>query len=366
MQLILIVLAVIGLLTLAVYIFMKQAQFGAVPKGPRLQRIEASGNYRDGQFQNLSHTPQMTEGATIFSVSKEFFFGNKSGRKPSASIPAKKVDLHDLGYAENVIVWFGHSSYFLQVDGKRILVDPVFSGSASPVKGTTNSFQGSDAYTVNDLPQIDYLIITHDHWDHLDYPTVKKLRAKTSKVVTALGVGAHLEKWGYRHSDILEGDWHDEISLGDGFVINVLPARHFSGRGFKRNGTLWASFALTTPNKKIYLGGDSGYDAHFAGIGDKYGPFDLAILENGQYNKSWKHIHMMPEEMVQAAKDLNANVLMPVHWSKFSLSLHHWKEPIERAVKAANINGLPLLYPMIGEVTNLDNPGRQTEWWEAV
>ncbi len=362
----LIFLATGSLLLLTYQLFIRMPQFGSAPAGARLQRIRKSPNYRNGQFQNLSDTPQLTEGATFSSVFKEFFFSSKEGRKPSATVPAKKTSLHDLKPDEQVIVWFGHSSYFIQADGRRILVDPVFSGNASPLPGTTKSFRGSDAYTVDDMPEIDYLVITHDHWDHLDYPTVKKLRTKVKTVITSLGVGAHLERWGYAPDKIKEGDWHDELLLDGGFKINVTPARHFSGRSFKRNGALWASFILTTPTKKLFLGGDSGYDAHFADIGSKYGPFDLAILENGQYNKSWKHIHMMPEEMVQAAKDLNANVLMPVHWSKFSLSLHHWSEPIDRAVKAANINGLPLLHPMIGEVTNLDNPGRQTEWWKAL
>lgn len=362
----LIFLATGGLLLLTYQIFIRMPQFGSAPAGARLQRIQNSPNYRNGQFQNLSDTPQLTEGATFSSVFKEFFFSSKEGRKPSATVPAKKTSLLDLRPDEQVIVWFGHSSYFIQADGRKILVDPVFSGNASPLPGTTKSFRGSDAYTVDDMPEIDYLVITHDHWDHLDYPTVKKLRTKVKTVITSLGVGAHLERWGYAPDKIQEGDWHDELLLDSGFKVNVTPARHFSGRSFKRNGALWASFILTTPTKKIFLGGDSGYDTHFAEIGEKYGPFDLAILENGQYNKSWKHIHMMPEEMVQAAKDLNTNVLMPVHWSKFSLSLHHWHEPIDRAVKAANISGLPLLHPMIGEVTNLDNPGRQREWWKAV
>ncbi|MCD6013861.1 MAG: fold metallo-hydrolase [Flavipsychrobacter sp.] len=363
MQLLIILLAIVALFTITVYIFMKQAQFGAMPNGVRLQQIQQSKNYRDGQFQNLSNTPQLTEGATFFSVLKEFFFGSKERRKPLVTLPSKKTDLHKLDPNENVIIWFGHSSYFIQVDGKKILVDPVFSGNASPLKGTTRSFNGSDEYTVNDIPNIDYLFITHDHWDHLDYPTIKQLKPKVGKVITALGVGAHLERWGYDTTKVMEGDWHDELILDNGFKVNVTPARHFSGRGFKRNLALWVSFVLTTPTRKLYLGGDSGYDTHFAEIGVQYGPFDLAILENGQYNKSWKHIHMLPNEVVQAAIDLKANKLFPVHWGKFSLSLHSWDEPIKSVLAEAKNKSIPTLHPMIGEPMNLDNPGAQTEWW---
>lgn len=363
MQFLFIFLAVVIVSILVVYLFMKQAQFGGVPKGARLQQIQRSPNYRDGQFQNLSPTPQFTEGATFLSVLKEFFFSSKERRKPLTTLPSKKTDLHKLNPNENVIIWFGHSSYFIQVDGKKILVDPVFSGNASPLKGTTRSFNGSDEYTVTDIPNIDYLIITHDHWDHLDYPTVKQLKSKVKKVITPLGVGAHLEKWGFDSNIITEGDWHSEHNLGEGFKVNIVPARHFSGRGFKRNGTLWASFILTTPTKKLYLGGDSGYDIHFAEIGTKYGPFDLAILENGQYNKSWKHIHMLPQEVVQAAIDLKARKLLPVHWGKFSLSLHAWDEPIKTVLTEAKNRNIPTLHPMIGQLLNLDDPGEQTEWW---
>ena len=156
----------------------------------------------------------------------------------------------------------------------------------------------------DDLPEIDFLFISHDHWDHLDYKTISKLQRKVNKVITGLGTGAHFEHWGYDKNKIFEGDWYDEISLGDGFLVYTTPARHFAGRTLKRNRSIWTSFVLKTPSKKLYLGGDSGFDTHFKEIGNKYGPFDLAILECGQYNPYWKYIHMMPEETVQAAIDL--------------------------------------------------------------
>lgn len=359
-----IILLVIALIIIGVWLFMRGAQFGSMPSGDRLVRIEHSPNYRNGQFQNLSNTPSFTDGATFFSVTRDFLFRNSKRGKPSAPLPSKKIDLHSLSPEENILVWFGHSSYFLQVDGKRILVDPVFSGHASPLSFTTKSFAGADVYTVDDIPPIDYLFISHDHWDHLDYPTVSKLRPKVKKVITGLGVGAHLERWGYEPGNILERDWNEEAILDDGFVVHTAPARHFSGRGFKRNTSLWLSFVLITPTMRLYLGGDSGYDTHFADIGSKYGPFDLVILENGQYNKSWKYIHMMPEEVVQAAQDLRAKNLLAVHWGKFTLSLHDWDEPIKRVTAAAKGKVMPLLTPMIGEAMPLKNDTYHgTDWW---
>ncbi len=183
------------------------------------------------------------------------------------------------------------------------------------------------------------------------------------KVITGLGTGAHLEYWGYDTANIIEKDWNEQVDLGDGFIVNTAPARHFSGRAFKRNGTLWTSFVLTTPTRKIYIGGDSGYDKHFAEIGNKYGPFDLVILENGQYNQDWRYIHMMPEEVVQAAVDLKAKKLLPVHWSKFALALHDWDEPIIRVVKESRVKHMPLLHPMIGEAVNLDDTLESAPWW---
>jgi L-ascorbate metabolism protein UlaG (beta-lactamase superfamily) len=295
---------------------------------------------------------------------KDFFFKKSRRGKPATILPSKKTDLRKLDPLNNVMVWFGHSSYFLQVDGKKILVDPVLSGNASPVKFTTRSFTGSDIYSVEDLPYIDYLFITHDHWDHLDHDTVVKLKPKTGKVITGLGVGAHLERWGYESHNIIERDWNKEVFLDTGFKVDTAPARHFSGRGFKRNRSLWSSFILATPTMKIFIGGDSGYDEHFKWIGDKYGPFDLAILENGQYNKSWKYIHMMPEETVQAAEDLKAKRLFPVHWGKFSLATHDWDDPIIRIAKEARRKNMPLLHPMIGEQVILSTINSSSiEWW---
>jgi len=357
---------IILLLVLIVCFYMQQPQFGKAPSGDRLEKIKQSPNYKNGQFQNLTYTPALTEGASYTGVMKTFFFGKSKRNKPNHRLPSKKIDLLHLNASEQVLVWFGHSSYFMQLDGKKILIDPVLSGSASPIKFTTPSFPGSDVYTTDDLPDIDYLFISHDHYDHLDYETIVKLQPKVKKVITGLGVGAHLEYWGYDPGKIMEKDWNQELILDDGFKVNTTPARHFSGRKFKRNNTLWMSFVVTTPSHKIFIGGDSGYDTYFATTGTLFGPFDLVILENGQYNENWKYIHMMPEEVVQAAEDLKAENLLPVHWSKFALSIHDWDEPMIRVTKEAKRKAMPVVHPMIGEAVYLNNTTSSTEWWKEI
>ena len=353
-------------IVLSIYLFLHQAQFGKISSGQRLEKIKKSKNYRSGKFQNVNPTLDLTEGSTTFQVLREYLFDKNENVRPTTVLPSVKTDLHALDPSNNVLVWFGHSSYFIQIDGKRILVDPIFSGRSSPLKFTTKSFNGSDSYTADDIPPIDYLFITHDHWDHLDYETISKLRPKIKRVITGLGVGSHLEHWGYPASIISEFDWNEEVDLGEGFKVNTTPARHFSGRGLKRNQVLWLSFVLTTPSMKFYLGGDSGYDTHFKNIGDVYGPIDLAILECGQYNKNWKYIHMMPEEVVQAAIDLKAKALLPVHWSKFALAQHAWDEPISRVIEEATKKDMPMYHPMIGEVLKLKELKACTKWWTTL
>jgi L-ascorbate metabolism protein UlaG (beta-lactamase superfamily) len=220
---------------------------------------------------------------------------------------------------------------------------------------------------LEDFPDsLDVVIITHDHYDHLDYNTIQKLHPRVKQFYTSLGVGSHLEYWGVDAGKITEFDWWDAKTFESGFEIIATPARHFSGRGSKRNQTLWSSFVLKTDSTSIYIGGDSGYDSAFTTIGDKYGPFDLALLENGQYNTLWPNIHMMPEEVAQAALDLKANVFMPVHWSKFTLALHRWKDPIERTTKAAERLGVTVTTPMIGEPVLLGSELPNRKWWEGL
>lgn len=362
----LVIISVLVLVILITVVVINQVSFGKHSSGARLSRIQKSPNFKDGSFQNLNFTPVFAEDASKMDMIRDGIFKISKRKMPSIVLPSKKTNLKSLDSEKDVLVWFGHSSYFMQIDGKKFLIDPVFSGSASPFSFMVKSFKGSDIYTPDDFPDIDYLFITHDHWDHLDYQTVLKLKSKIGKVITSLGTGAHLEYWGFDPKNIIELDWNDKATLESGFVVTATPGRHFSGRTFKRNQSIWNSFVLQTPSKNIFIGGDSGYDTHFATIGAEHGPFDLALLECGQYNKSWKYIHMLPEQTVQAAIDLKAKTMMPVHWAKFALGLHAWDEPIERVTKEAHRLNVPIIHPMIGETINMNQFEPTAEWWKGI
>jgi L-ascorbate metabolism protein UlaG (beta-lactamase superfamily) len=350
-----------------IVIYVQLPKFGKHPRGEHLGRIRKSPNYKNGSFQNQSLTPIFAEDVSFFSIWREFIFKKKKRRSPLDIIPSAKTDLINLDKDKDVLVWFGHSSYFLQIDGKKILVDPVFSGNASPVFFAIKAFKGTDPYTTDDIPEIDCLFITHDHWDHLDYETVLKLKPKIKKVVCGLGTGAHFEYWGFNKNLITEMDWNEQVILDSGFIINSFPARHFSGRGLKRNKSLWVSFVFQTPTMKIFIGGDGGYDKHFAEIGKTFGTIDLAILENGQHDKNWKYIHLMPDEISKTFKDLNAKRIFAVHSSKFALANHPWDEPLIEAKILSKKFNIPLLTPMIGEQVNLnDNTQAFSSWWENI
>ncbi len=337
---------------------------GKNPWGERLNKIQQSANYKNDIFQNLNITKVMEERRDLFRTFKKFLNKPKSVM-PAFPLPSVKTDLKNLpngGFP--VLVWFGHSSYLLKINGKHILVDPVFSGYASPFKlKSAKNFDGSNIYGAEDMPEIDILLITHDHYDHCDYKTILKIQNKTKHIITSLGVGSHLEYWGIDMNKVTELDWNESIEKVEGIQIYAAPARHFSGRGFSRARTLWSSFVLKTKDCAIYIGGDSGYDTHFQNIGEKQGPFDLAILESGQYNEAWKSIHMMPEETVQASLDLQAKILFPVHWGKFSLSLHPWDDPIKRVVKKANELNVKITTPRIGEPILIGEKYPSDQWW---
>lgn len=354
------------LITLAVatYFYMKRDVFGESPAGARLERIKKSPNFKDGKFVNLTYTPSLTEGYSMAGVIYDKMVTDYPRLTPIDQIPSQKVDLLKLPIEQNILVWFGHSSYYIQLDGKRFLIDPVFSGNASPIPNTVLAFKGTERYKVEDFPEIDYLIISHDHYDHVDYETLIKLREKTKKVICGLGVGADFEAWGYPLVKILEKDWNETLDFGGGFFVHTTPARHFSGRGFTRNNTLWMSYVLQTPSLKIYIGGDSGYDKHYAAIGKKFGEIDLAILENGQYDEKWKYIHLLPQETLQAAKDLRAKRLFPVHSSKFVLANHPWDEPLSKLTELNKDVKMPLVTPIIGQLVYLNDLKQPfKKWW---
>lgn len=316
---------------------------------------------RTTAFKNLSTTPSFGEGFNLFDVLKASMRRPKE-KAPLHTLPSVKTDLKNYYSKEASVIWFGHSSYLIHADGKNILVDPVLSGSASPVSFAIKAFKGSDVYKVHDMPAIDYLVLTHNHYDHLDYKTLKALAPSVKRWIVPAGVKHSLDGIPIAPQAITELRWWNFSKLEQGITITSTPARHFSGRGLKRNGSLWSSYVLDIFGQRIFIGGDSGYDAHFKEIGEQFGPFDLALLECGQYDKMWPYIHSMPEEVVSEARELKAKMVMPVHWAKFALANHDWHEPVRRFVQAAG-NHTPYTTPMIGEPVVLGKNYPQAAWW---
>jgi L-ascorbate metabolism protein UlaG (beta-lactamase superfamily) len=348
------------------FLFIQQAQYGKLPSGARLLRIQKSPHYKNGAFQNLSPTPTFTGDANVLIVLYEFIFKRNKNNTPSIIIPSSKTALDQLNANQDSLIWFGHSSYYMLLEGQHLLVDPVFSGHASPFTTSVKAFKGADQYTANDFKTIDVLFLTHDHWDHLDYQTIKQLQPKIKHIVCGLGTAAHLEHWGFNPAMISELDWQEEVILPNQFKVTATPARHFSGRTFKRNQAIWASFVLQSATKKIFIGGDSGFDSHFQAIGKQHGPFDLAILENGQYDWKWSSIHTLPNELVPTAMALKAKQVLAVHSSKFALGNHDWDEPLRLAKANFEKSDIHLITPMIGETVDLNQLKKHySEWWKV-
>lgn len=338
-------LACITLLLITALITAGQKSFGRKPRGQRLERILRSPNWKDGHFVNEKPSSRVfTDSGT--SIWKEM--SNKS-RRPSKPLEMIREDLHNLP-ENDLIVWFGHSSFLLKISGKTILVDPVFY-AGSPVSFINRAFDGTEAYRPEDMPDIDYLVITHDHWDHLDYRTVTELKDRVGKVVLPLGVGENFEYWGYDAERLIELDWYEDgRDDNDGFVFHCLPSRHFSGRGLRSGKALWASFLIETPHIKVYIQGDGGYDERFSRIARMYPDIDLAIMENGQYNKRWADIHMLPEQLGKAASEIGAKQIITGHHGKFSLSTHDWDEPMKNELEAAREYKLNLIVLKLGKI----------------
>lgn len=336
---------------------------GRTPSGEQLERLVRLPNYHDGRFHNDG-----TEGVT-------FGPGDAAGviveylrkpplTRPSGAVPSYKSGLQP-GTGAVSVVWLGHSSYLIQSQGYTVLVDPVLCGYAGPFPFWMKAFPGSDAYGPDDLPRIDLLVISHDHFDHLDYETVMRLKKKTGRVLVPAGVGDHFTFWGAAPSSVTELVWNETAVMDGGISITAVPARHLSGRGLSRDRTLWASFVLKIHGRTLFLGGDGGCGGHFSEIGRAYGPFDLAMMECGRYNRRWPSLHMLPEETVRAAIDLRARMVLPVHWAKFESRSHQWNEPVRRLLREADLRGVRVTVPMIGEPYAVGAPVCRTGWWET-
>ena len=333
------------------------------------ERIHASPNYRDGMFQNQEPTPQFTgDSASTRGTLWRFLTNKDTLRVPRQPIQALKTDLKSLPTDSDWLVWFGHSSYLFCLDGKRYLVDPVLKPEW-PSSMMLKAFKGTDIYRPEDLPEIDVLIITHEHWDHMEYATLRDIRDHVRQVICPLGIADYLRYWGYAADVIMEMDWYESHTAKrsysetvlqcngptaeGGQTITCLPSRHFSNRLLgKRNQTLWASFMVEAGGRKVYIGGDGGYDKRFAEIHDRFGAVDLALLENGQYNANWKYIHTTPEDLEKVILDLQAKQVFTVHHDKFALSVHPWSEPSTVAHDIATKHNISLLDAPIGTVVN--------------
>ena len=351
-------------LMLGVRIMLGQAKFGKLPAGERLDRVRSSPNYRDGEFRNTAPTIMLAEGQSAAKILWKSVWAGKTRTWPSKPLPASKLDLADMDAMQDVVIWLGHFSYFIQLGGKRILLDPVFNDHAAPFSMFNKSFPGTDLYRAADMPTIDFLLISHDHWDHLDHQTILGLMPKVKTVVSPLGVGAHFAHWGYPREKVLEADWNTALHFENGFVIHIVPARHFSGRLFTRNKTLWCGFVLETPARRIFLSGDTGYGPHIAEIAAAFGTFDLAAIDGGQYDSRWPQMHMTPEEAALAARELQAKILLPAHIGRFCISAHPWDEPLTRAVEASRDMPFQLVTPKIGEPVRLDGAEHScVRWW---
>ena len=363
-----------AVLAVAGYAFTRTAAFGADPDGERRKRVEASPNWRDGGFRNVQ--PLWID---LFGAMRESLGGSSEDATPREPVDVARTDPATFATAPTSglrVTWFGHSSALLEVDGARILTDPIWSERAGPV-----SFAGPKRFypptiALADLPPVDAVVISHDHWDHLDMGTVRALGRTEARFVVPLGIGAHLERWGVRADRITELDWWGTTEVA-GVRLHATPARHQSGR-LNPSGrqTLWAGWAVVGPEHRAWYSGDSGFHDGLDEIGRRLGPFDVALVESGQYDDHWPDVHYGPELAVEAARRVRAEVMVPVHWALFSLAPHAWTEPVERVIAAAGCVGPPVRVLRPGEPSEPTNADGTVEvgstatatrrWWPAL
>jgi L-ascorbate metabolism protein UlaG (beta-lactamase superfamily) len=348
---------------------LSQPQFGAAMSGARLERAKANPQYRDGRFVNLQPETPTPFGAMLGYLVRQF--SGDEVRVPPSPLPVLAVDRTVLDAAPPAsglrAFWIGHASVYVEIDGLRLLLDPVFAERVSPIPIGPKRFH-PPPIALADLPKIDAVLVSHDHYDHLDMATVQHLAARGTRFFVPLGIGAHLERWGVPPAQIEEMEWWQRKALG-GVEFVCTPTRHYSGRSLgDRSATLWSSWSVLGPRHRFVYSGDTGYGTHFEEIGSRLGPFDVAFVKIGAYGPgaSWLDIHMSPEQAVQAHRDLRARRMFPVHWSTFNLAYHDWDEPIRRTLAEARRTGVELVTPRLGEWVDADREFASTPWWEAV
>ena len=365
------IIAIIGVLVVSyLLVTTYYPNFGGNISEDRQEQYLASTQFKDGKFHNTNPVPKDLSFIETIPLVYKFFTTKVPNGRPMKNLEVKKTDVkHIENYTGSArLVWFGHSSFLLQIKGKTILLDPMFSNVAAPhpLLGG-NRFNKEMPINVKQLKTLDAVIFSHDHYDHLDYETVKSIHEKTKHFFVPLGLGGHLQYWGVPETKITELDWWEDVSY-ENLKLVCTPAQHFSGRKLNNSqSTLWSSWVITSSSENIYFSGDSGYASHFKSIGEKYGPFDIALLECGQYNEQWSDIHMMPEETAQAGLDVNAKKIMPIHWAGFKLALHDWKDPITRVTKKADALGIEVITPQIGEhIIINDSTNTFNKWWQSL
>ncbi|MBL51337.1 MAG: hypothetical protein CMG57_05205 [Candidatus Marinimicrobia bacterium] len=341
--------------------------FGSNPSNYQKAGFANFKNYDNGKFQNLEKFEMMTGEISIFE-----FFKKDTSRKPKKELKQEPIQIQEFcktGSKRLKFSWLGHSAFILNINNKIILLDPMFGKYASPIPiPSLKRYSSGIPFSIDELTSIDAVIFSHDHYDHLDYSTIKQIKNKVKKFYVPHGLGNHLKRWGVNDHKIHELNWNQAIKHDD-IEFVCLPALHFSGRGpFNRNSTLWASWAIKSPYGNVYFGGDSGYGKHFVDIGQQHGPFNFSFLDCGQYNGSWKYSHMVPEESVQASIDLNSNYFIPIHWAGFTLALHSWTEPVERSLKHAEKLNQKILTPKLGQIVTLHNEMNDynSNWWRGI
>mgnify|MGYP001068357655 CR=1 FL=1 len=338
-------------------------QFGGKLTKALAERYANSAQWKQGKFYNAEATSMDISFQSMPKLLFEQFFKTK-GRNPPAPLPVEAFDSASFlaPRATPKFIWYGHSAVLMRWKDKTIFIDPMMGPNASPIAPfKTKRFSESTLDLIDDLPPIDLVLMTHDHYDHLDLESIRRLRAKTDKWYVALGVGKHLEAWGIDGDQITEFDWWDTATLY-GLEFHFTPSRHFSGRGLTDRATsLWGGWVVRSDDYNLYWSGDGGYGDHFKAVGEKFGPFDIGFMECGQYNEQWHQIHMYPEEAVQAALDAKVQVAVPVHWGGFALSLHTWKDPAERFSAAAQKRSLSIQTPSLGSLFSAKD--QTSDWW---
>jgi L-ascorbate metabolism protein UlaG (beta-lactamase superfamily) len=343
---------------------MSTKQFGGKITKELIEKYQTSPHWQNDRFHNLETTTMDINLYKVPGIIYEQFF-KKVEKVPSKSLPIADFDQsHFLAPStEAKYVWYGHSVVLLRMNQQTILIDPMLGPDAAPIAPfSTKRFSPNTLNLIDDFPEIDLLILTHDHYDHLDYASINKLKHKTKNYFVALGVKRHLVSWGVDPGTITEFDWWDSQNFQD-ISISFTPTRHFSGRGLKdRAKSLWGGWVFQTGTENIWFSGDGGYGSHFEEIGEKFGHFDFAFMECGQYNENWHQIHMYPEESVKAALDTNVSMATPVHWGGFSLAPHAWDEPVERFSKEAGRLGLKTTFPQLGVIYTITDKANEP-WW---